>query len=1525
MNVRCALLAILAVVPLPAAAQTALRDGVVMEMDRGVVYALTPKGLEAISTGSGATLWSLQGERKPLAVINDMLITHESRSGSTLALRILDRTSGALLRDISARLPAEVTATVVDTPGKSFRVTATLSGSAVVVSWSFATRTDLNGPQPFSRAPEQGTFRVDPVTGGVTATRVEAPRDPAFPGLLGQAFRSGSLNGSTPSLSGGVYSTAQRSPLPDRDQLVLRRWNATSGAPLADILLSEGGLSVPYPSFDGRYIIAGRATERANETTWTLHDSSTGTRVAEMIGRGAPGAFAIAERSLLHVASAFGHRVGSDWVQEPLKLRTISVDSGAVLWTRELLDTEYRGPMPPRTLQPSQGLPRPGSPKRPPQSPSLAAPSKAQPPTPAKGPAPAAVPATPAPTPEADLAGSPSFLGVTWTPQGPGPITKGQVEGIPTADNAVVGAVHAVAPHPTNPDILYVGGANGGIWKTINAKASPPAWTRLTDTLESASIGALEYDPTDATHNTLIAAIAKVSAFAGRGGPRRGLKRTTDGGANWTLLPSLAGKNITGVAARGATIVVSVNIADNFACPEIGVFRSTDTGATFTQVSGGGFGGGVANDLASDPTNPAVLYTSLRGTTNCGTTDGVYRSADTGATWTKVSSAAMDTLLGGSSNVEFSVNRSGHVYLGTVTTRPERLSALFRSADNGASWTPLDLPTTTDGGVAYGINPGGQGATHFSISADRTNVNVVYVGGDRQPGGGSEGGFPNTLGAENYTGRLFRIDASKAVGAQVSSLTHCGPTPAAGCGGVQSTNNNSAPHGDSRDMATDADGHIIQVDDGGVYRRTTPTGLGDWFSLNGNLAVNECHDVGYDTVSDIAVCGTQDVGSAEQSAKASAVWNTINQGDGGDIAIDPATAAGRSTRYSSAQNLGGFRRRTFDAGAVMQSDDNPALAVQGGAPALVPLFVTPVVQNAITPARLVFSGSNFFYESLDRGDTLTRLTEASNEGRVNAIAYGGKTAGNDNAEILYAGGGPDGDKVYVRTTAGNALAETATVFPGGTVIDLTIDPTDGAKVYVLSLATGAQKIYASSNSGGTWRDITGNLPTGTEFATLEFVSGTPAALLVGGYGGVLQMDPTTEGVWAKLGIGLSKVLVFDLHYDPTDRVVTAGTLGRGAWTLALGGATQASAPTVGSPTSTAITATGATLGGDVTSDGGSAVTERGVVFSVTATNGNPLIGGTAVSKVTATGTTGIFTATATGLSAATGYTFKPYATNALGTAYGTATTLTTLAGTTIPRLVNISTRGLVATGDNILIGGFIVGAGSPKKVIIRGRGPSLTALGVPGALANPALRLFSGATPVDFNDNWQTASNAAEITNSGQAPSDPAEAAILTTVNPGVPYTVHLTGVGETSGIAIVEVFELDKPEVPLLNISTRGVVLTGDNVMIGGFIIQGDGPQRVLINAKGPTLGQAPFNLTGSLPDPTIELFQAGNPNPIATNDNWGESADAAAIQATGNGPSGALESSIIRTLNPGAYTAIVKGKGAFQGIGLVEVFIVK
>ena len=263
----------------------------------------------------------------------------------------------------------------------------------------------------------------------------------------------------------------------------------------------------------------------------------------------------------------------------------------------------------------------------------------------------------------------------------------------------------------------------------------------------------------------------------------------------------------------------------------------------------------------------------------------------------------------------------------------------------------------------------------------------------------------------------------------------------------------------------------------------------------------------------------------------------------------------------------------------------------------------------------------------------------------------------------------------------------------------------------------------------------------------------------------------------------------------------------------------------------------------------------------------------------------------------------------------------TVAGTYVSpaRLANLSTRMQVLTGDNVLIGGFIIGGSTPKTVVVRARGPSLVAQGVPNALANPTLNLYSGQTVIASNDNFGTAANLAQLQASGFAPSNALESAILMTLNPGA-YTAIVSGAGGGTGVGIIEVFEVDAPAVPLINIATRGQVLTGDNVMIGGFIVQGSGPQTVVVRARGPSLTAA--GVPNALANPTLALYSGQTV--IASNDNFGTAANLAQLQASGFAPSNAPESAILITLNPGAYTAIVSGAGGVTGVGIVEVFTV-
>jgi hypothetical protein len=231
-------------------------------------------------------------------------------------------------------------------------------------------------------------------------------------------------------------------------------------------------------------------------------------------------------------------------------------------------------------------------------------------------------------------------------------------------------------------------------------------------------------------------------------------------------------------------------------------------------------------------------------------------------------------------------------------------------------------------------------------------------------------------------------------------------------------------------------------------------------------------------------------------------------------------------------------------------------------------------------------------------------------------------------------------------------------------------------------------------------------------------------------------------------------------------------------------------------------------------------------------------------------------------------------------------------------------------------GYFIINGNEPKKVIIRGMGPSLGNAGVPGALTNPILELFQGNTLLATNDNWQQAPNANEIP-PGFAPGDARESAIVTTLSPGT-YTAVVRGVGGETGVGVVETYDLSQSSnSKLANFSTRGFVETGDNAMIGGFIATG-GSSRVLLRAMGPSLQKA--GIGNALQDPTLQLID-GNGATVRSNDNWQQAPNTNEIPS-GFTPADARESVIVATLTPGNYTAIVRGSGNTTGVALVEAY---
>lgn len=724
------------------------------------------------------------------------------------------------------------------------------------------------------------------------------------------------------------------------------------------------------------------------------------------------------------------------------------------------------------------------------------------------------------------------FVGGPWVPEGPAPNTNGQVENI-VPDDEVTGSVNAVAAHPTDPDVVYLGVTNGGVWKTENASAGSPTWAPQTDGFASLSIAAVDIDPTDGTEPRPVAAgIGRFSSLSRRGGQRLGV--LLDTGSGFELKNgggTLVGKNISGIALRGSVIVVSADSADVNVNSERGVFRSADGGDTFTRVSVGdgtttGLPEGRSFDIGRDPSNAARLYTAILDNPTSAL-NGIYRSDDTGATWTKVSNSTQDGQVSSSSNTEFAGGPTGRMYV--VITVGGSTQGVFYTDNQGGLWTQMDTPDT---------HPGGQASIHLSLVADPRSghESLVYIGGDRQNIG--------NFGAQDFSGRLFRGDTTQPSGSQWVHLTHvigCGGCPPGG-----GTASSSAPHADSREMAFDAGGNIIEVDDGGVFRRTVPeSNSGDWFSINGNLQSTENHSMAWDTNADIVQAGAQDTGTPMQLVTGEPRWFSISTADGGDVLADDASTPGVASRYSSFQVFQQFRRQVRDADNNLVNQTFPALTVVSG-PSASFSFVTPLALNAGNEASFAIGCNNGVYETVDMGTTIRRvdgLTSAITGLGADPMAFGVP----GDPDILWAGAG---SSVFVRTGAFPAPFTQAASYPGGAVLGIALDPADGGTAYV----TDGSSIYRTDDTGGSWAEITGDLGgfDPGEVRSIEYLA-SPLdgdAVVVGSNRGIYAAHESGGfSDWEQVGSGLPNAPVYELDYDaPEDRLV-AGLFGRGTWSL----------------------------------------------------------------------------------------------------------------------------------------------------------------------------------------------------------------------------------------------------------------------------------------------------------------------------------------------------------------------------------------
>ena len=811
------------------------------------------------------------------------------------------------------------------------------------------------------------------------------------------------------------------------------------------------------------------------------------------------------------------------------------------------------------------------------------------------------------------IAVHPSNNGLVWagTPNGGVWRTESSVYGSDGIDNDNDGLTDAADPN----EVWTATYANDGFDNDGDGSvddADEVHWTAITDMLDSLSIGDISLDPSDATGNTLLVGVGRTSSFLLAGGSGEGVFRitnaarsTADGGIDTPVRLDLpADVNISAVAASGGNTIVTANRRGDGNASLAGVYRLTSPTAEADFLSGDELPTGPAFDVIADPADADRFFVAIGGANG-----GIFRTTNGGADWTNVSDNAVsnsgllstptvsDLISGQTANMKLAIHSNGgnHVlYAGVVNTNtgvtamPSQLAGVFWSTDQGATWTAVAPPTTADADNADGINgpqegihPGGQGEIHFSLSADPSDANLFYVGGDRQPDS-----LPNSINANDYSGRLFR---GTRAGGSWNSITHNGTT------------NNSAPHADSRDQATHPTLGLLEADDGGVFFNTSPgNSSGRWLSLNGNMQVTEFTNVAYDPISHTIIGGSQDNGTTLQSGANASSWNQLFGGDGGDVVVDPFTLSGsnQSIHYYSADNLSFFRSQVVDANG--QPVGSPTDISTGGLAGFNTMFVNPVEMNAIPPTgpdstAILIAGSPTFdgmgmmtapgtlFESTDQGANWSSVNVPADFGGVNMLngpmVYGGRSPDPmdpsqliDNPDLIYAA---SGNQVFVRTTGGGTLTATSALTASdgsaaNNILDLAVDPVDWNVAYAVD-RDGS--VYKTVNAGSAWTDVTGNISslvsTGATFdlSSITLVPNVvvagedraPGSLpVVGGSGGVYYLTDRTSGtgepVWDQLGEGLPNLMVFDLDHgvdENGDAILVAGTFGRGAWSFNL--------------------------------------------------------------------------------------------------------------------------------------------------------------------------------------------------------------------------------------------------------------------------------------------------------------------------------------------------------------------------------------
>lgn len=736
---------------------------------------------------------------------------------------------------------------------------------------------------------------------------------------------------------------------------------------------------------------------------------------------------------------------------------------------------------------------------------------------------------------------------------------------------AGIGRINTIAFHPSNNNTWWIGAPAGGLWLTTNNGNS---WICLTDDNNVLGVSDIAIPSDYVTSQTIYIATGDRDAWDNRS---IGVLKSTDGGSSW---------NTTGIQFNLADydMVTRLLIDPNddqtiIAATSNGVYKTTNGGATWNnQLTSLSF-----IDMEYKPGNFNILYGSTTG-------GEIWVSTDGGNNWNR------NHNIGNRIELAVTPANSSYVYA-VVVNSSSGLHGIYKSTNSGSSFSQVFSGSTTNllDWSSNGSGSGGQGWYDLAIAASPTDANTLLVGGINT--------WRSTNGGNSW-----------------SIVNHWWGD------GVQ------AVHADKHMLKYRSNGDLFECNDGGVYISTNDGS--SWTDKTDGMEISQIYKLSVSqTVADETILGLQDNGSKLRS---NGTWDDVRGGDGMECLIDYSDV---NTQYATVY-YGDITRTTNHWGS--SSNVTPGSAGDGA-------WVTPYI---ISPANnsTLYAGYADVWKTTNKGNSWSKISTISTGSKIRSMAIAPS-----NTQVLYVA---DPDQIWKTTNDGSNWTEVTNNLPTGSsnITYIAVKADDPNTVWVTLSGYNSNNVFVSTNGGGSWTNVSSGLPQLPVYTIVQNAQITSTThLYIGTELGVYFKDGSNN--WVEYNDGLPKVKCgeLDIYYasNPANSKLRLASYGRGLWETTME-QENSDLPVVQTSTPTDITATSATLGGNVTDEGSSGVTERGVVWSTSpnpTTNDNKIVDGS-------TGT-GSYSAPVSGLNPATTYYTRAYAINSTGTAYGGQESFTT--------------------------------------------------------------------------------------------------------------------------------------------------------------------------------------------------------------------------------------------------------------------------